>query len=101
MDSAALPDSKRIKTTPPTPPPTQPSSLSITTDLTDDHLVSIASYLPGTSCVNLTVALTAPSEAWLSDTSKAIISVSPDSWETLDFADLFGDVVSCGKQAMR
>lgn len=87
-----LPDSKRIKTTPPTPP-TQPSSLSITDYLTDDHLVSIASYLPGTSCVNLTVALTAPSEAWLSDTSRAIISASQDSWETLDFAN-FGDVVA-------
>ena len=97
MDRAALPDSKRIKTTPPTPPPTQPSSLSLSiTDLTDDHLVSIASYLPGTSCVNLAVALSAESSGvWLrSDTGKAIISASQDSWEILDFADLFGDVVA-------
>ena len=94
MDRAALPDSKRIKTTPPTPPPTQPSSLSIT-DLTDDHLVSIASYLPTSSLALFAVALTAKSSGvWLrSDTSKAIISASQDSWETLDFSD-FGDVAN-------
>ena len=56
-------------------------------------MVSIASYLPTSSLALFAVALTAPSEAWLSDTSKAIISASQDSWETLDFSD-FGDVAN-------
>ena len=81
MEESSAPDSKRRRTS---------CDINSITQLPHDYLSAIADYLPTTSRILLSMALS-PADSFttdgMSEASKAIISSNQSGWEKLNFSD--------------